>query len=66
MCIRDSSEAIPGLGIRVIAAEGVKCERCWNYSTHVGENKRYPTICERCSEALDEIERDSSANVAVI
>jgi isoleucyl-tRNA synthetase len=60
------SEAIPGLGIRVIAAEGAKCERCWNYSTHVGENKRYPTICERCSEALDEIERDSSANVAVI
>jgi isoleucyl-tRNA synthetase len=60
------SEAIPGLGMRVIAAEGAKCERCWNYSTHVGENKRYPTICERCSEALDEIERDSSANVAVI
>jgi len=50
------SEAIPGLGIRVIAAEGAKCERCWNYSAHVGENKRYPTICERCSEALTEIE----------
>jgi isoleucyl-tRNA synthetase len=37
-------------------AAGAKCERCWNYSTHVGENKRYPTICERCSEALGEIE----------
>jgi hypothetical protein len=22
----------------------------------VGENKRYPTICERCTEALAEIE----------
>jgi isoleucyl-tRNA synthetase len=59
------SEAIPGLGIRVIAAEGAKCERCWNYSTHVGENTRYPTVCERCSEALAEIEGDGSASVAV-
>jgi len=50
------SEVIPGLGIRVIAAEGAKCERCWNYSIHVGENSRYPTICERCSEAIAEIE----------
>jgi isoleucyl-tRNA synthetase len=56
------SEAIPGLGIRVIAAEGAKCERCWNYSTHVGENKRYPTICERCSEALAEIETGLAAH----
>ena len=37
-------------------ATGKKCERCWNYSVHVGENSRYPTICERCSEALAEIE----------
>jgi isoleucyl-tRNA synthetase len=56
------SEAIPGLGIRVIAAEGAKCERCWNYSTRVGENKRYPTICERCSEALAEIETGLAAH----
>ena len=33
-----------------------KCDRCWNYSIHVGENSRYPTICERCSEAIAEIE----------
>jgi isoleucyl-tRNA synthetase len=36
-------------------APGEKCERCWNYSTHVGDNKDFPTICERCSEALAEI-----------
>jgi isoleucyl-tRNA synthetase len=58
------SEVIPGLGIRVIAAEGKKCERCWNYSTRVGENARYPTVCERCTEALAEIERDSSTGKA--
>jgi isoleucyl-tRNA synthetase len=50
------SEAFPGLAMRVIAAAGTKCERCWNYSTHVGENPRYPSLCERCSEALAEIE----------
>ncbi len=42
--------------IEVLRADGAKCERCWNYSTHVGENTRYPGICERCSEALAEIE----------
>ncbi len=50
------SETIPGLALRVIAAHGAKCERCWNYSTHVGENSRYPTVCERCTAALTEIE----------
>ena len=29
-----------------------KCERCWNYSTRVGEFAEYPTVCERCDEAL--------------
>jgi isoleucyl-tRNA synthetase len=51
--------------VEVVRADGKKCERCWNYSTHVGENARYPTVCERCSEALAEIERDGSASVAV-
>jgi isoleucyl-tRNA synthetase len=50
------SDVFPGLALRVIGAAGTKCERCWNYSTHVGENARYPGICERCSEALAEIE----------
>ncbi len=52
------SDAIPGLEVTIQKAEGEKCTRCWNYSVHVGENKRYPTICERCSEAVAEIERD--------
>ena len=51
------SEAVPGLEVTVQRADGKKCERCWNYSTHVGENPRYPTICERCSEAIAEIEK---------
>ena len=58
------SETLPGLAVKIERAGGKKCERCWNYSTHVGENARYPTVCERCSEALAEIEGDGSAGVA--
>ena len=58
------AETLPGLTIKVDRADGAKCERCWNYSTHVGENSRYPKVCERCTEALAEIERDGSATVA--
>ena len=47
-----------GLQIAVARAQGKKCERCWNYSTHVGESAEYPTVCERCVAALTEIERD--------
>jgi isoleucyl-tRNA synthetase len=39
-------------------AAGEKCERCWNYSTRVGESTRYPTACERCTIALAEIEEE--------
>ncbi len=45
-----------GLTVEVLKAPGQKCERCWNYSTHVGEDKNYPTVCERCSAVLGEIE----------
>lgn len=40
------------LGVGVVKAEGEKCERCWNYSTHVGEIAEHSTICERCDSAL--------------
>jgi isoleucyl-tRNA synthetase len=50
------AETLPGLAIKIERADGAKCERCWNYSKRVGENPRYPTVCERCSEALAEIE----------
>jgi isoleucyl-tRNA synthetase len=48
--------------IEVLRADGKKCERCWNYSTHVGENADYPTVCERCVKALGEIERERGAS----
>ena len=43
------------LTVEVSKAAGEKCDRCWNYSVHVGEDKKYPTVCERCSAVLKEI-----------
>jgi isoleucyl-tRNA synthetase len=36
-------------------ADGLKCARCWNYSVHVGEDRRWPAVCDRCAAALEEI-----------
>jgi isoleucyl-tRNA synthetase len=49
-----------GVKVEVSKADGAKCERCWNYSTHVGEDKDYPNVCERCSAVLREIETGNS------
>ena len=51
-----STGGIPLIEVEVRRADGQKCERCWNYSTHVGESTRYASVCERCVEALVEIE----------
>ncbi len=48
------------LGVTVKKADGEKCERCWNFSEKVGNFKEFPTVCERCFEALGEIGRGVS------
>ncbi len=57
----DNSQKLEGLKyslqgekwtIGVIDAEGHKCDRCWNYSTHVGESTDHPLLCDRCVDAL--------------
>jgi isoleucyl-tRNA synthetase len=45
------------LKVEIQKADGVKCERCWNFSVRVGEFTAYPTVCERCAAALSEIEK---------
>jgi isoleucyl-tRNA synthetase len=51
-----SGNGTGGVHVEVKKADGAKCDRCWNYSTHVGEDATYPTICERCSAVLKELE----------
>jgi isoleucyl-tRNA synthetase len=42
--------------VTTVAADGIKCERCWNYTTDVGKDSRFPTVCLRCAEALEAID----------
>jgi isoleucyl-tRNA synthetase len=32
-----------------------KCERCWRYVQEVGQDRRFPTVCLRCADALEAI-----------
>ena len=43
-----------GLIVEVEHAEGGKCDRCWNWSTSVGEDPRYPTLDARCVRQIEE------------
>ncbi|NEQ13195.1 MAG: isoleucine--tRNA ligase [Moorea sp. SIO3E2] len=40
------------IALGVVNAEGLKCDRCWNYGPKVGTIAEHPTICERCNAAL--------------
>jgi len=52
----DAIEA-PGVRVAVAPAVGQKCERCWTYSQSVGGEGKYPTACDRCVAALEEMGR---------
>jgi isoleucyl-tRNA synthetase len=46
--------------IAIGAAEGHKCDRCWNYYAddspqHVRQFGRWPNVCGRCADALREM-----------
>ncbi len=51
-----SGNGTSGLHVEIKKADGAKCERCWNYSAHVGDDKDYPTVCERCSTVLHQLD----------
>jgi isoleucyl-tRNA synthetase len=59
-----SGHGSSGVTVQVAKADGKKCERCWNYSIHVGEDAAYPTVCERCSAVLKEIGGQKAAGTA--
>lgn len=40
------------LYIKVLHAEGEKCERCWKYSKELGKDPEHPTLCPRCASVL--------------
>jgi len=40
------SSKYPNIAIQVLRCDGVKCQRCWNYSLSVGREDE--PLCERC------------------
>ncbi len=40
------------LKAEVSRAPGEKCERCWSYSTTVGQDAENPCVCARCAQVL--------------
>jgi isoleucyl-tRNA synthetase len=43
-----------GLTVEVERARGDKCERCWKYTTDVGSDEDFPTVCASCAAVLPE------------
>ncbi|GFP83460.1 isoleucine--tRNA ligase [Phtheirospermum japonicum] len=40
--------------IGVSRANGLKCERCWNFSLQVGAYNDHPTLCSRCHSVVSQ------------
>jgi len=38
--------------IKVERGRGDKCERCWKYTTDVGSDPDFPTVCASCARTL--------------
>ncbi|MGI6360915.1 MAG: isoleucine--tRNA ligase [Bacillota bacterium] len=51
----DHAGGAEGLGVVIKPAKGKKCERCWIYSETVGDDKNYPTLCQRCAAVMSQI-----------
>jgi isoleucyl-tRNA synthetase len=47
-----SSAEINGLSVSVEKADGIKCQRCWNWDISVGKSDDHPELCNRCLEVL--------------
>jgi isoleucyl-tRNA synthetase len=51
----EPGEAGAAVGVKVERAAGEKCERCWKYTTDVGSDPKFPTVCAACAGAVDEM-----------
>jgi isoleucyl-tRNA synthetase len=52
----NNGEIFEKLSIKTSVADSNKCDRCWNYRNEVGKIEKYPTLCNRCAEVIEEVE----------
>jgi isoleucyl-tRNA synthetase len=43
---------VPGIGVRVTAAPGERCERCWRVLPEVGHVPGHADLCRRCAAVV--------------
>lgn len=48
-------EDVPGISVLISLALGEKCGRCWKVLPEVGQVKKHPDLCHRCSEVVQKI-----------
>ena len=46
---------VKGVGVVPRLAPGEKCERCWRVLPEVGKDKTHPSLCVRCSDAVEHL-----------
>jgi isoleucyl-tRNA synthetase len=44
---------VPGVAVRIGAAAGEKCQRCWKVLPEVGSVPAHPELCRRCADAVE-------------
>ncbi|MEG2570147.1 MAG: isoleucine--tRNA ligase, partial [Clostridia bacterium] len=49
-----AGENMPQVKTTVMAAEGIKCPRCWAFSKNAGTDKAHPELCPRCTAIVTE------------
>ena len=52
----NNGEIFEKLSIKASVADSNKCDRCWNYRKEVGKIEKYPTLCKRCADVIEETE----------
>ncbi|MHC4660299.1 MAG: isoleucine--tRNA ligase [Planctomycetota bacterium] len=52
----DSSIKAHHTEIQAKKSDYLKCTRCWNLRPSVGEDEKYPDICNRCVKVMNELE----------
>ena len=49
------SEYFAQTEIQIHPADGIKCARCWNFRTDVGQSSTHPTLCARCTQIVEKM-----------
>ena len=41
--------------IQIFPADGIKCARCWNWRTDVGQSIEHPSLCACCTKIVEQL-----------